>query len=79
MVVPLGLDVEIGLAVPGGDGVPKTSEGIGLKITRERLQGLYGANHRFVVESPLAGGFTAYITLPFHTDADYSVVAVDET
>ncbi len=67
-----------GLAPASGDGALRTSSGVGLRNTRERLQGLYGSAHTFVVESPLAGGFTAYITLPFHTQADFRVMAIDE-
>ena len=54
------------------------SGGIGLQNTRERLEMLYGNNHQFLIASPTNGGFTATIVLPYHTQNDYFLSAVDE-
>ncbi|MDQ6827702.1 MAG: histidine kinase [Gemmatimonadota bacterium] len=44
------------------------SMGIGLGNTRERLERLYGAAHRFEIETKPDEGFTVRIVIPFHTD-----------
>lgn len=67
-----------GLSSPGGDGAGMPHSGVGLRNTQERLQGLYGSSQRFVLEPAPEGGLIAHLTLPFHTEADYRVVAVDE-
>ena len=46
-------------------------KGIGIRNSSERLQMLYGENHKFTTESPPAGGFIVSIVLPFHTNSDY--------
>ena len=44
--------------------------GLGLKVTRERLETLYGTNQAIELESPPDGGFTVLVTIPFRTDAE---------
>ncbi|HHP7236922.1 sensor histidine kinase [Longibacter sp.] len=51
-----------------GDGLPDTSNGIGLRNVRERLERLYGENHRFSLRPSTTGGLAAQIWLPFHTE-----------
>ncbi len=63
---------------PGGDGAYKTSNGVGLQNTRERLKALYGTNQHFALAPAPGGGVIAHLSLPFHTAADYRVVAVNE-
>ncbi len=48
-----------------GDGQPR--ERIGLANTRERLERLYGAAHRFTFAASPAGGFVVDLVIPFHT------------
>ena len=67
-----------GLTPPGGDGARQVSGGVGLHNTRERLKGLYGPNQHFALEPAPGGGLIAHLSLPFHTGADYKVVAVEE-
>ena len=62
---------------PAKNGTSRAVPGVGLRNTRERLAGLYGESHSFVVASPPAGGFTTHIALPFHTHVDLRVTAVD--
>ncbi|MEP6691397.1 MAG: histidine kinase [Gemmatimonadaceae bacterium] len=57
-------DDGVGGATPGG-GLPM---GIGLGNTRERLERLYGAAHRFEIETKPDQGFTVRIVIPFHTE-----------
>jgi signal transduction histidine kinase len=42
----------------------KSKEGVGLKITKERLAYLYKTDHRFVVENVAGGGVKVSITIP---------------
>ncbi|PEN13773.1 histidine kinase [Longibacter salinarum] len=51
-----------------GDGIPDTSSGIGLKNVRERLERLYGEDHRISLRPTTAGGLAAQIWLPFHEE-----------
>jgi signal transduction histidine kinase len=44
-------------------------EGMGLAITRGRLQSLYGPNQSLVLKNLPAGGVEARITMPFRTEA----------
>ena len=67
-----------GLAASADGGPKPSSSGIGLQNTRERLQALYGSNQRCVLEPAPGGGLTVHLSLPFHTEADHKVVAVDE-
>ena len=48
---------------------PTASSGIGLANTRERLERLYHAAHRFEVRSAPGEGTVAVIELPFHTES----------
>lgn len=55
-----------------GPGLPEgyqtiSSEGVGLRNTRERLQQLYGDQHEFKLTSKPQGGLNVSVTLPFHT------------
>jgi two-component system, LytTR family, sensor kinase len=47
----------------------KSSNGIGLANTAERLQTLYGDRHRFEVQSSMAGGYEVTIEIPFRKAA----------
>jgi sensor histidine kinase YesM len=55
---------------PGSAVVRKRTmkEGVGLKITKERLAHLYGAAHSFVIEPSNLGGMKVSITLPLRTE-----------
>ena len=48
-----------------------SGEGIGLRNTRERLQGLYGSAQQFTLDAREEGGADARIMLPYHTAADF--------
>lgn len=53
-----------------GPGLPGTSNGehgtgVGLSATRERLEQIYGSDHRFAVRSDARGGVIAAIDIPF--------------
>jgi two-component system LytT family sensor kinase len=48
----------------GGPGSLPTS-GVGLRVTKERLESLYGHNHTFEFLSSPAGGVTARVCIPF--------------
>ena len=56
-------DDGVGLA-EGWD--PRTSGGMGLANTRERLERLYQENHRFDVRNAPQGGALATVVIPFH-------------
>lgn len=43
---------------------PKPGRGVGLSNTEARLQRLYGAQHRFVLETPEGGGLEVRIEIP---------------
>jgi LytS/YehU family sensor histidine kinase len=45
---------------------PEDGCGLGLANTRERLQRLYGARHRFEVRNDTNGGVQALVRIPFH-------------
>ena len=51
------------VSAPGQDG--KSSNGIGLTNTAERLRTLYGDNQRFLTHSLAAGGYEVTIEIPF--------------
>jgi two-component system, LytTR family, sensor kinase len=61
---------------PGLNAVKKksTKEGVGLKITKERLAYLYGGDHRFIVANGEAGGVKVSITIPLHTVPEVHVL-----
>lgn len=65
-----------GPAPSHGDGAPSTSQGIGLRNTRERLESLYGDEGRMTLAPDVDGGCVAQIEVPFHTQADLRTVAV---
>jgi two-component system LytT family sensor kinase len=44
--------------------------GLGLRITRERLESLYGQNHSFEVVSPPNGGVTIFVSIPLRIQPD---------
>ena len=44
-------------------------EGIGLSITRERLQAVYGSAHEFGVTTAPSGGAVVRVVLPFRTES----------
>lgn len=45
----------------------KNKEGVGLKITKERLLYLFGRNHRFELKDSSMGGLSVIIDIPFYT------------
>lgn len=49
----------------GHGAIEKTGNGIGLSNTRARLKNLYGAEQNFEINSPVNGGFTAEVRIPF--------------
>lgn len=55
-----------------GAGLPagRLQERIGLTTTRERLAGLYGAEHRFTLEALPGGGCSARIRIPYRQLAE---------
>jgi two-component system, LytTR family, sensor kinase len=46
----------------------KTKEGIGLKITKERLDHLFGTNHQFHLENVVTGGLRVTISIPIRNN-----------
>jgi signal transduction histidine kinase len=55
-----------------GPGIPDLEKGewrkgVGLSNTEERLEGIYGADHQFVLENARGGGLTVLVRLPFRT------------
>ncbi|MBZ5722113.1 MAG: histidine kinase [Acidobacteriia bacterium] len=44
-------------------------KGVGLSNTEERLEGLYGSDHQFLLENSVGGGLTVTVRVPFHTAA----------
>lgn len=50
-----------------GDAVPDFSTGIGLQNVRERLQQLYGDDHRVSIRPAPDGGLVVELWLPYHT------------
>jgi LytS/YehU family sensor histidine kinase len=60
---------------PPVDGAP-TSEGVGLRITRERLEQLYGDAGSLTLRPVDGGGMEAEVALPYHTAADLRAAAV---
>ena len=46
------------------------TDGLGLRITRERLQSLYGENQNLEIVSPPDGGVTIRIVIPFRVQPD---------
>jgi LytS/YehU family sensor histidine kinase len=49
--------------------------GVGLRNTRARLDGLYGAAGTLRLEGAVEGGLRAVVTLPYHTSADLHTVS----
>ena len=47
------------------EGKEKSKEGIGLRITKERLAYLFGKNHQFELENVKSGGLRVKIIIPF--------------
>ncbi len=44
--------------------------GLGLRLTRERLETLYGADQSMVLASPPEGGMSILVTIPFRVSSD---------
>ena len=53
----------------------KSKEGVGLKITKERLTHLFGSDHQFELEDLAAGGVRVTISIPFTESAHPAVFA----
>jgi len=58
--------------------MPLRKNGVGLRNTRERLEGMYGDTGRLVLDPAEGGGLLAVITLPYHTAGDLRTVGVDD-
>jgi len=56
-----------GPGLPAGP-VATSGNGVGLANTRSRLEHLYGADHRFELSSPPAGGLLVTVAIPFRAD-----------
>lgn len=66
-----------GPGLPGAYTEPqRPAEGIGLRNTRARLEGLYGDTQNLVLEQQAAGGVDARIRIPFHTADDLYTTSV---
>jgi two-component system, LytTR family, sensor kinase len=48
---------------------PESASGIGIRNTQERLQTLYGADHKFMLQWPANGGCEVTVELPFRKSA----------
>ena len=51
-----------------GDGAPRPNRGVGLRNTRERLEGLYGTAQRFTLAPAEGGGLIAEVIVPYRTE-----------
>ncbi len=60
---------------PGLSSDGRWQEGLGLRNTRARLEGLYGDAYRMELHQPPEGGVEVCIRLPYHTAADLHVSA----
>jgi LytS/YehU family sensor histidine kinase len=59
---------------PGRDpSPPSRASGVGLRLTRERLEELYGDEQRMDLEPVDGGGMCARVVLPYHTSDDLRV------
>ncbi|HEY7096984.1 MAG TPA: histidine kinase [Terriglobales bacterium] len=56
---------------PGMPQHPEVSGGLGLKITRARLEQLYGNRQSFLIENLPPGGASISIRIPFRTDVQH--------
>jgi two-component system LytT family sensor kinase len=63
-----------GLAAPGD---AAAGSGIGLTTTRARLEQLYGGGHRFELRNRPAGGVEVALSLPFRTQPEAALLAVE--
>lgn len=81
--LPQGGEIRISSCLQGGDlklevrdsgpGFDKTGDrrgGLGLRVTRDRLETLYGANQSIVMASPPEGGMFLLVTIPFRPSPD---------
>jgi two-component system LytT family sensor kinase len=64
---------------PGLSGNGQWREGLGLRNTRARLEGLYGEAYQMTLREALEGGLEVFIRIPYHTQADLHVVAHADT
>jgi sensor histidine kinase YesM len=66
---------------PGIEALPpeplSSSDGVGLRNTRERLEMLYGGGDRLSLEQSPLGGLIAKIRVPFHTSRDLRTSLVE--
>ena len=51
-----------------GDGASRPNRGVGLRNTRERLEGLYGTAQRFTLAPAEGGGLVAEVIVPYRTE-----------
>ena len=65
------LQLKIEDSGPGFKGLSTVPvNGLGLRITRERLESLYGQNHRLEIVSPPNGGVTICVSIPLRIQPD---------
>ena len=65
---------------PGFEAMPAEplgTTGVGLRNTRERLDTLYGSDHRLALERSPLGGLIARVSIPYHTAGDLRTTLVD--
>lgn len=55
---------------PGLSTITTRRDGLGLRVTRERLETLYGTNQSLVLASPPQGGMSVLVTIPFRTSSE---------
>ena len=70
-------DILVLIVKDSGNGLPKEVKqaaasgnshgGMGLRITRGRMESLYGAHQSLVLRNLMEGGVEARVTIPFHT------------
>jgi len=60
-----------------GDGLPDTSDGIGLRNVKERLQRLYGDDHRMRIQPGRTAGVIVELQIPYHTTRSSRYINAD--
>jgi sensor histidine kinase YesM len=64
------LKLEVRNSGPGFNETGDRRGGLGLRVTRERLETLYGADQSIVLASPPEGGMSVLVTIPFRPSAE---------
>ncbi|MCH7639597.1 MAG: histidine kinase [Bacteroidetes bacterium] len=58
--------------------MPLRENGVGLRNTRERIEGMYGDAGHLVLEPAEGGGLRVVVTLPYHTAGDLRTTGVGD-